>query len=213
MDTTGLGNEAQRERSVVWGHSYTAAYRYQLVMGKVGGWAIPYPLTIPQAVTGLTTVVSMMITASWWYPLTGVSGAVAAIIAPVLGMRFIARIRPEGRAVADWVQGSLRGFTRYYSPGIVLDVRCVHQHLSPAVRTSQPVAAVHSLDKTTDRPPYPSHQRMQVQPARRRSRPSWLPQWVRRNSDNRKGNSLPSTHPIPMFDPWVVSPSIQSEER
>lgn len=99
------GQPAATNAGMVTGHSYTAAYRYQLVIGKVGGWAIPYPLTIPQAVTGLSAIVLAMITASWWYPLTGISGVLGVVVLPIIGIRIISRIRPEGRSVSDWLYG------------------------------------------------------------------------------------------------------------
>lgn len=106
MHSSGsAGQSAVSATGSVTGHSYTAAYRYQLVIGKVGGWAIPYPLTIPQAVTGLSAVVLAMITASWWYPLTGMSGLLGVVALPIVGIRVISRIRPEGRSVSDWLYG------------------------------------------------------------------------------------------------------------
>lgn len=99
------GQPAPAATGTVTGHSYTAAYRYQLVIGKVGGWAIPYPLTIPQAVTGLSAVVFAMVTASWWYPITGVGGLLGVVALPIVGIRVISRIRPEGRSVSDWLYG------------------------------------------------------------------------------------------------------------
>lgn len=106
MHTGGsAGQPAPTATGTVTGHSYTAAYRYQLVIGKVGGWAIPYPLTIPQAVTGLSAVVLAMVTASWWYPHTGIGGALGVVVLPIVGIRVISRIRPEGRSVSDWLYG------------------------------------------------------------------------------------------------------------
>lgn len=105
MSTGGAGVPALAGAGSVVGHSYTAAYRYQLVIGKVGGWAIPYPLTIPQAITGLGSMVLAVVTASWWYPLTGAGGALGVIVLPLVAIRVIARIRPEGRSVSDWLYG------------------------------------------------------------------------------------------------------------
>lgn len=105
MESVGLTTTLVSGGNTVVGHSYTAAYRYQLVIGNIGGWAIPYPLTIPQAVVGLAAVLATMVTATWWYPLTGVAGAVMAVALPVIGVRLIARIRPEGRSVSHWIHG------------------------------------------------------------------------------------------------------------
>lgn len=116
----GVSPGAGVGRGVVYGHSYTAAYRYQLVIGKVGGWAIPYPLTIPQAVTGIAMVLVVMFTASWWYPLTGLGGALIGVIAPFIGVRIVGQIRPEGRSVPDWLHGWLMAVCRQMQSGVVL---------------------------------------------------------------------------------------------
>ena len=132
--------------TLITGHSYTAAYRYQLVIGKVGGWAIPYPLTIPQAVAGLGSVVLTMFTVSWWYPLTGVSGVLLVVGLPVIGIRLISRIRPEGRSVADWIHGWAHAQYRGMTGGVVLNLNptVAHPgtpHADPVGVLPQPTAA------------------------------------------------------------------------
>lgn len=97
----GLGRPGSR-----WeGHAYTQAYAYQLVIGRIGGWALPFPLALPQAITLIGAVVALVVSARSWYPLTGPIGAVVAVVMVGAVVHFVGAIRPEGRSVLNWLSG------------------------------------------------------------------------------------------------------------
>jgi hypothetical protein len=80
-------------------YSYTYARRYPMVIGKIGGFALPTPLSPSQVVTLLGSFLGLLATRRWWGILT--PGLVDAVFLIVVsgGLTWAVRhLRMEGRS-------------------------------------------------------------------------------------------------------------------
>jgi len=107
--------------------SYTHARRHPIVLGRIGGWAPPFQLSIAQIVVLGVSFAAMTWTWSAWAPfLPDTVAMVVAAGVPVSAAWALRRVRIEGRSlpraalgyVVSWSQpagGTVAG--RPYRPG------------------------------------------------------------------------------------------------
>ncbi len=92
--------------------SYTHARRFPLVVGRIGGYALPTPLTPAQVVTLLGSALLLLATRRVWSVLPGRAEVLVAIGAPLLLSWSVRHARVEGRsplrAAAGFVAYALR---------------------------------------------------------------------------------------------------------
>lgn len=87
--------------------TYTHARRFPLVIGKVGGYALPTPLTPAQVVVLLGTVTLELMTRQYWARFPGPLDLVVALILPV-GLSWVVRhATVEGRSPLRFAMGLL----------------------------------------------------------------------------------------------------------
>lgn len=87
--------------------TYTHARRFPLVIGKVGGYALPTPLTPAQVVVAIVTVVVELATRRWWAVLPGALDLVAAMVVPVVAVWTVRHAVIEGRSPLRYGAGLL----------------------------------------------------------------------------------------------------------
>ena len=133
-------------------HSYTHARRYPLVIGKVGGFALPTPLSPAQIGMLLGSFFVMLTTRRIWGALLpGMLNGVLLVVVPAALTWAIRHLRMEGRSPFKMLVGQLsylaaprdgwaRGQQRWLRPG--------------PVRLSQPIVIV--SDTELDRPLQPT---------------------------------------------------------
>lgn len=92
--------------------SYTHARRFPLVIGKVGGYALPTPLTPAQVVVLLGSAALLLATRGWWAVLPAPTGLVVVMTLPVLLTCAVRHARIEGRTPARAALGALTYLTR-----------------------------------------------------------------------------------------------------
>jgi hypothetical protein len=81
--------------------TYTHARRHPLVLGRIGGWAPPFQLTITQLGTIAATDLLLVWTWRLWAtPLPDTFAALVAVGAPVGAGWAVRRLRVEGRSLA-----------------------------------------------------------------------------------------------------------------
>ena len=92
--------------------TYTHARRFPLVIGKVGGYALPTPLTPAQVVVLLGTTALLLSTRGVWARLPGPTDLVVAMAVPPVLAWAVRHARVEGRspvrAAAGWLTYLLR---------------------------------------------------------------------------------------------------------
>ena len=87
-------------------HSYTHARRYPLVIGKIGGFALPTPLSPSQIVTCLGSFLLLLVTRGWWGMFT--SGALNVLVMFVVSGVLtwaVRHLRMEGRSPIKMLKG------------------------------------------------------------------------------------------------------------
>lgn len=90
-------------------HSYTRGRRHPMVVGRIGGWALPTPLSPAQLLAGLGTFSALAATAGVWQPATpGVAKIVVLAGVPVAAGWAIRHARVEGRSPLRAAVGWLR---------------------------------------------------------------------------------------------------------
>lgn len=88
--------------------SYTHARRHPMVLGRIGGWAPPFQLSIAQLVVLVASFGAMTWTWSAWAPL--LPDTVAMMVAagvPVTAAWALRRVRIEGRSLPRAALGHL----------------------------------------------------------------------------------------------------------
>lgn len=79
-------------------HSYTHARRYPLVIGKIGGFALPTPLSPAQIITLLASFFVLLATRRWWGLFTpGLFDVLVLVIVPGTATWAVRHLRMEGR--------------------------------------------------------------------------------------------------------------------
>lgn len=92
--------------------SYTHARRHPLVLGRIGGWAPPFQLSLTQLVVLLGGFAAMVWTWSAWAPLVPDTAAtMASLGAPSLAAWALRRVRIEGRSLPRGLLGYLLAFS------------------------------------------------------------------------------------------------------
>lgn len=92
--------------------SYTHARRFPLVIGKVGGYALPTPLTPAQVVVLLGTVGVELATREHWARLPGALDLLVAMVLPIVLAWAVRHATVEGRAPLRFAMGLLAYATR-----------------------------------------------------------------------------------------------------
>ena len=86
--------------------AYTRARRFPLVIGSIGGYALPTPMTIPQAATLAATALALLATRSAWAHLPGQLDVLVLICVPIALAWAVRRMHGDGRsplrAAAGW---------------------------------------------------------------------------------------------------------------
>lgn len=77
--------------------SYTRARRHPLVIGKIGGWTLPTPITPTQLLVLLGTFLTLLWTRSIWAHLGGIGNLVVQGLVPLLLAWVVRHMRVEGR--------------------------------------------------------------------------------------------------------------------
>lgn len=86
-------------------HTYTHARRHPLVIGRIGGFVLPTPLTPAQAVVLLTTSAGMIGTRAVWARFPGAMDLLVAMAVPLLLTWSVRHARVEGRSPARFAAG------------------------------------------------------------------------------------------------------------
>ncbi|WP_370324949.1 TcpE family conjugal transfer membrane protein [Euzebya sp.] len=92
--------------------TYTHARRFPLVIGKVGGYALPTPLTPVQVLVLVGLATAEILTRRWWAVLPGPLDLVVAMVLPVLAAWAVRHARVEGRSPLRYAMGLLAYATR-----------------------------------------------------------------------------------------------------
>lgn len=92
--------------------TYTHARRFPLVIGKVGGYALPTPLTPAQVVVLLGTVAVELATRQHWARLPGALDLLVAMVLPVVLAWGVRHATVEGRSPLRFARGLLGYATR-----------------------------------------------------------------------------------------------------
>lgn len=87
--------------------SYTHARRFPLVIGRIGGWSLPTPLTPLQAAVLLGLAMLELATARWWAVLPGAADLVVAMLLPALAAWAVRHPMVEGRRPSAVARGAL----------------------------------------------------------------------------------------------------------
>lgn len=87
--------------------TYTHARRFPLVIGKIGGYALPTPLSPAQLVVLLGTGGGLLTTRRIWAHLPGPLDAVVALVVPVALAYATRHVRIEGRSPWRTARGVL----------------------------------------------------------------------------------------------------------
>lgn len=77
--------------------SYTRARRHPLVIGKIGGWTLPTPISPTQLLLLLGTFLALLWTRALWAHLGGVGNLLVQGFLPVLFAWMVRHLRVEGR--------------------------------------------------------------------------------------------------------------------
>lgn len=88
--------------------SYTAARRHPTVVGVVGCWVLPVPVTITQLAVGVAVSVGLFAVRSWWARLPGAWNLLAAAVVVCAAMWAARQVRIGGRAPLWAAVGALR---------------------------------------------------------------------------------------------------------
>lgn len=111
--------------------SYTRARRHPLVIGKIGGWTLPTPISPTQLLVLLGSFLALLWTRGVWAHLGGVGNLVVQGFVPLLLAWMVRHLRVEGRpplrALAGLAgyftaprAGVLRGRSARYRPSVRL---------------------------------------------------------------------------------------------
>jgi hypothetical protein len=110
--------------------SYTRARRHPLVIGKIGGWTLPTPISPTQLLILLGTFLALLWTRALWAHLGGVGNLIVQGFVPLLLAWMVRYLRVEGRPPLR----ALTDLARYLTAprGGVLRGRSLHER--PAIR-------------------------------------------------------------------------------
>lgn len=101
-------SSSEAEPAMVTCHSFTHARRYPLVIGKIGGFPLPSPLSPAQVAALLGSFFFLLTTRGWWGLLTpGIVDAVVLIAAPGWVAWAVRHLRMEGRSPLKMLGGIL----------------------------------------------------------------------------------------------------------
>lgn len=99
-------SSSETEPTSVTCHSFTHARRYPLVIGKIGGFPLPSPLSPAQVAALLGCFFFLLLTRGWWGILTpGIVDAVVLIAAPGWFAWAVRHLRMEGRSPLKMLGG------------------------------------------------------------------------------------------------------------
>jgi hypothetical protein len=85
--------------------TYTHARRFPLVIGKIGGYALPTPLTPAQVVVLVAITATEVMTRGVWARLPGALDLVVAMVLPVLAAWAVRHATVEGRSPIRYAVG------------------------------------------------------------------------------------------------------------
>lgn len=101
-------SDPENEPTSVTCHSFTHARRYPLVIGKIGGFPLPSPLSPAQVAALLGCFFFLLLTRRWWGMLTpGIADAVVLVAAPGWVAWAVRHLRMEGRSPLKMLGGLL----------------------------------------------------------------------------------------------------------
>lgn len=86
--------------------SYTHARRFPLVIGRIGGWTLPTPLTPLQALVLLGLAGIELATVDRWARLPGAADLVVALLLPALAAWAVRHPTVEGRRPGAALRGA-----------------------------------------------------------------------------------------------------------
>lgn len=89
---------AARESSVIECRSYTFARRYPLVVGKIGGAALWWPMSLTQLGVLVVSVVVLFRTRGWWAHLGALGNLALGVGLPAVLTWMVRHLRIEGRS-------------------------------------------------------------------------------------------------------------------
>ena len=92
--------------------TYTHARRFPMVIGKIGGYALPTPLTPAQVGVLISTVIIEVSTRQVWAVLPGSLDLIVAMALPVALAWAVRHARVEGRSPSRYAVGLLTYLTR-----------------------------------------------------------------------------------------------------
>jgi hypothetical protein len=92
--------------------TYTHARRFPLVIGKIGGYALPTPLTPAQVVVLLGSTALLLATRGWWAHLPGATDLLVAMAVPPALTWAVRHATVEGRTPLRAAMGYLTYATR-----------------------------------------------------------------------------------------------------
>lgn len=91
--------------------TYTHARRFPLVLGKIGGWTLPWQLSVAQLVVGIGLLAVLFLTRPVWAHL-GTWNAFVLVGIPAGSMWAVRSARIDGRDALRWLAGSLQAASR-----------------------------------------------------------------------------------------------------
>lgn len=99
------GNDSHDHTSVTC-HSYTHARRFPLVIGNIGGFALPTPLSPSQIGTLLGSFFVMLAARRWWGGIVpGLGDALLLVVVPATLTWAVRHLRMEGRSPVKMLVG------------------------------------------------------------------------------------------------------------
>ena len=111
--------------------TYTHARRHPLVIGKVGGWALPTPVTPTQLAVGVASFLALLYTRSAWAHLSGPVNLVVHACLPLCVMWMARHLRVEGRTP---LRAAIGWLTYAFSPRAGLWHGRPHRHRTARAR-------------------------------------------------------------------------------
>lgn len=85
-------------QDVVECRSYTHARRHPQVIGRIGGWSLPTPITPAQLLVLVGMFVVLVETRGLWSRVTGDADLLVLALLPMAGAWTIRHVQPEGRS-------------------------------------------------------------------------------------------------------------------
>ncbi len=100
-------NEARAPDARLACRSYTHARRHPWVIGKIGGWALPTPLSPTQLLVLVSSFLVLLWTRALWAHLPGVINLVVQAGLPMVLSWMVRHVRMEGRSPLRMLAGAV----------------------------------------------------------------------------------------------------------